>query len=96
MHRNYLGVRTKLFIQIQMFAATSLMEKKREPLTIECKVNFINIADGTRLWAIGKVLSAGKRIFHAEARVFTNSDDGSKLCAVALLTIKSTLKVEEI
>ena len=24
-HRNYLGVRTKLFIQIQMFAATSLM-----------------------------------------------------------------------
>ena len=90
------GVISTLADNSAAFAATSLMEKKREPLTIECKVNFINIADGSRLWAIGKVLSAGKRIFHAQAKVFTNSNDGSKLCAVALVTIKSTLRVEEI
>ena len=90
------GVISTLADNSAAFAATSLMEKNREPLTIEYKVNFIEIADGSRIWAEGKVLSAGKRIFHAEAKVFTNSKDGSKLCAMALLTIKSTLRVEEI
>ena len=90
------GVISTLADNSAAFAATSLMEKKREPLTIECKVNFIDIADGEKIWAEGKVLSAGKTIYHAESRVYTRLEDEVKLCAVALVTIKSTLRVEEL
>jgi len=90
------GVISTLADNSAAFAATSLMEKDREPLTIECKVNFIDIADGEKIWAEGKVLSAGKTIYHAESRVYTGLEDEVKLCAVALVTIKSTLRVEEL
>ena len=90
------GVISTLADNSAAFAATSLMEKDREPLTIEYKVNFINIADGDSLWAKGEVLSAGKRIFHAESKVYTSLKGKVKLCAVALVTIKSTLRVEEL
>ena len=90
------GVISTLADNSAAFAATSLMEKNREPLTIECKVNFIDIADGETLWADGEVLSAGKRIFHAESKVYTSVAGVVKLCAVALVTIKSTLRVEEL
>ena len=89
------GVISTLADNSAAFAATSLMEKNREPLTVECKVNFISIADGETLWAEGRVLSAGKRIFHAESKVYVISKGTEKLCAVALVTIKSTLRVEE-
>ena len=90
------GVISTLADNSAAFAATSLMEKDREPLTIECKVNFINVADGDSLWAEGRVLFAGSRIFHAESKVYTLSEEVVKLCAVALVTVKSTRRVSEL
>lgn len=90
------GVISALADNSAAFAATTLMEKNKEPLTVEFKVNFINIADGFELWAEGEVLSAGTRIYHAESKIYTNSNGNAKLCAVALATIKATSRVEEI
>ena len=53
------------------FAAMTLMDRDKEPLTIEFKINFLNIADGEKLVAEAKILQAGRSIFHGESKVYT-------------------------
>ena len=77
------------------FAAMTLMGKEKEPLTIEFKINFLNIADGKRLIAEAVILQAGRSIFHGESKVYSMKDKNKILTATALVTIKATNKVSE-
>ncbi len=81
------------------FAAMTLMDKEKEPLTIEFKINFLNIADGEKLVAEAKILQAGRSIFHGESKgeskVYTIKKNEKLLTATALVTIKATSKVSE-
>jgi len=77
------------------FAAMTLMGKEKEPLTIEFKINFLNIANGERLIAEAVILQGGRSIFHGESKVYTIKDKNKILTASALVTIKATSKVSE-
>ena len=77
------------------FAAMTLMGKEKEPLTIEFKINFLNIANGERLIAEAVILQGGRSIFHGESKVYTIKDKNKTLTASALVTIKATSKVSE-
>ncbi len=78
------------------FAAMTLMDIEKEPLTIEFKINFLNIAFGEKLFSEAIILQAGRSIFHAESKVFSIKDNKKILTATALVTIKATSKVSEI
>ncbi len=78
------------------FAAYSLMADDRQPLTVEFKINLIAPAAGDRLLARGKVLNAGRSIFHVASNVHAFRKGEETLVASALATIKSTLAVAEI
>ena len=73
----------------------TLMGKEKEPLTIEFKINFLNIANGEKLIAEAVILQGGRSIFHGESRVYTIKDSKKILTASALVTIKATTKVSE-
>jgi uncharacterized protein (TIGR00369 family) len=77
------------------FAAMTLMGKEKEPLTIEFKINFLNIANGEKLIAEAVILQGGRSIFHGESRVYTIKASKKILTASALVTIKATTKVSE-
>ena len=77
------------------FAAMTLMDKEKEPLTIEFKINFLNIADGEKLIAEAIILQGGRSIFHCESKVYTKKNKSKILTATALVTIKATSKVSE-
>ena len=77
------------------FAAMTLMDKEKEPLTIEFKINFLNIADGEKLVAEAEILQGGRSIFHGETKVYTIKNKKKILTATALVTIKATSKVSE-
>jgi len=77
------------------FAAMTLMDKEKEPLTIEFKINFLNIADGEKLIAEAVILQGGRSIFHGESKVYTKKNKSKILTATALVTIKATSKVSE-
>ena len=77
------------------FAAMTLMNKEKEPLTIEFKINFLNIAHGERLIAEAVILQGGRTIFHGESKVYTIKEKNKILVATALVTIKATSKVSE-
>ena len=53
------------------FAAMTLMDREKEPLTIEFKINFLNIANGKSLIAEAVILHGGRSIFHGESKVYT-------------------------
>ena len=74
----------------------TLMDIEKEPLTIEFKINFLNIAFGEKLFSEAIILQAGHSIFHAESKVFSIKDNKKILTATALVTIKATSKVSEI
>ena len=77
------------------FAAMTLMNREKEPLTIEFKINFLNIADGEKLIAEATILQGGRSIFHGESKVYTKKNKSKILTATALVTIKATSKVSE-
>ena len=73
----------------------TLMGKEKEPLTVEFKINFLNIANGEKLIAEAVILQGGRSIFHGESRVYTIKASKKILTASALVTIKATTKVSE-
>ena len=77
------------------FAAMTLMDREKEPLTIEFKINFLNIAHGETLTAEALILHGGRSIFHTESKVYTIEEKNKILVATALVTIKATSKVSE-
>ena len=77
------------------FAAMTLMDREKEPLTIEFKINFLNIAHGETLTAEAVILQGGRSIFHGESKVYTIKEKSKNLVATALITIKATSKVSE-
>ena len=78
------------------FAAYSLMTDDRQPLTVEFKINLIAPASGDRLRGEGRVLKAGRSIFHVASNVIAVEGTTETLVASALVTIKATLAVSEV
>ncbi|MEM8790497.1 MAG: PaaI family thioesterase [Pseudomonadota bacterium] len=78
------------------FAAYTLMEEGRQPLTIEFKINFLAPAKGERLIAVSTILAPGRRIFHASSEVSAIRDGETAPAAAALVTVKSVATVSEI
>lgn len=78
------------------FAAYSLMSEDRQPLTVEFKINLIAPAKGEGLLARGKVLRAGRSIFHVASNVLGIDEGAETLVASALVTIISTTAVREL
>ncbi len=78
------------------FAAMTLMPKDREPLTIEFKISFLNIANGEKIISEAIILDHGVSIFHAESKVYSITSENKALVASALVTIKATKKVKEL
>ncbi|MEM7270908.1 MAG: PaaI family thioesterase [Pseudomonadota bacterium] len=78
------------------FAAYSVMEDGRQPLTIEFKINYLAPGLGDALVAKAQVLRAGRSIQHLSAEVIAIDGSEETLVATALLTMKSTSAVEEI
>ena len=78
------------------FAAMTLMPKDREPLTIEFKINFLNIANGEKIISEAIILNHGVSVFHAESKVYSMVRKKKALIASALVTIKATKKVKEL
>ena len=78
------------------FAAMTLMPKDREPLTIEFKINFLDIANGEKIISEAIILNHGVSVFHAESKVYSIVRKKKTLIASALVTIKATKKVKEL
>ena len=78
------------------FAAMTLMPKDREPLTIEFKINFLDIANGEKIISEAIILNHGVSVFHAESKVYSMVRKKKTLIASALVTIKATKKVKEL
>ncbi len=90
------GILSTLADNSSAFAAFSLMKEPFQPLTIEFKINFLNIANGEKIISEAVILNYGKTIFHGESKVFSIKGDKKKLAATALVTIKATRRVKEI
>lgn len=56
-------------------------------LTVEFKINYLRPAVGTRLIAIARPRSAGKRIATCQCEIYAIADETRKLCALAQGTI---------
>lgn len=78
------------------FAAYTMMQDGRQPLTVEFKINFLAPAEGPQLRAIGTMLRAGRSVSHARADVFAQAEGGEVLVATALVTVKGTRAVVEV
>lgn len=56
-------------------------------LTVEFKINYLRPAVGTRLVAIARPRSAGKRMATCQCEIYIIADEARKLCALAQGTI---------
>jgi uncharacterized protein (TIGR00369 family) len=73
------------------YAALTLAPPDREVLTVEYKVNFLAPAQGEKLVARGKVLTAGRRLFVCRAEVVAVSAGGEETpCAAIQQTVATT------
>lgn len=78
------GVLSYLADNCITFAAASILGKC---VTAEYKINYVKPALGKVLIARATVLSSGKRQATCECKVFTSTEQGEKLVAVALGSI---------
>ncbi|MEL6533257.1 MAG: PaaI family thioesterase [Pseudomonadota bacterium] len=60
------------------YAALTQMPQGSEVMTVEMKINLLAPARGSRLWASGEVVRAGRRIVVVRARVEAEADDGTR------------------
>ena len=73
------------------YAALTMAPPDREVLTVEYKVNFLAPAQGEKLVARGKVLTAGRRLFVCRAEVVAVSAGGEETpCAAIQQTVATT------
>jgi uncharacterized protein (TIGR00369 family) len=73
------------------YAALTLAPPDREVLTVEYKVNFLAPAQGEKLVARGKVLTAGRRLFVCRTEVIAMSAEGEETqCAALQQTVATT------
>lgn len=78
------------------FAAYTLMDDDRQPLSIEFKVNWVAPARGPRLEARARVVANGFRVKHVHVDVVTLDGDDEVVVAIALATIAATRSVTEV
>jgi len=66
------------------FAALTKMPADAAVLTTEFKINFMSPAKGERLWAVGRVVRAGRTLMVCLGEVF--AEEGGKSKQIALMT----------
>ena len=81
------GVSSTIMDSACGYAAFSLMPVDARVLTIEFKINLLAPAAGERFRAIGKVLKPGRSVFVAEAELYAETGDSSKLAATMVATL---------
>lgn len=69
------------------YAAFTLLAAQDSLLTVEYKMNIVAPGKGDRLIAVGTVLKPGRRLIICEAKIFAETGESRKLCAVALCTL---------
>lgn len=62
-------------------SAYSLFPAGRAALSVEFKVNMLNPADGNCLRAVGEVLKLGRTLSICEIEVYSQKQEGERLCA---------------
>ena len=85
------GVSSTIMDSACGYAAFSLMPADARVLTIEFKINLLAPAAGERFRAIGKVLKPGRSVFVAEAELYAEIDDSSKLVATMVATLMAVV-----
>jgi uncharacterized protein (TIGR00369 family) len=68
------------------YAGFTTVRDDRRILTVEFKINFLRPAAGRLLRCRARVIREGSNLIVAEAEVYDVRDEGSVLCAKALLT----------
>jgi uncharacterized protein (TIGR00369 family) len=69
------------------YAALTRAPADNDVVTVEFKINFIRPAIGERFLAIGKVVTAGKRLSVCTGEVFAIDGEASKVVAIMQATI---------
>ncbi|MCB2111616.1 PaaI family thioesterase [Albidovulum sp.] len=64
------------------YAALTLMADEAEVMTAEMKINLLAPSHGTRLFATGKVVKAGKRLMVVTAEVAVETEGTRRLVAI--------------
>jgi len=85
------GVSSTIMDSACGYAAFSLMPADARVLTIEFKINLLAPAAGERFRAIGKVLKPGRSVFVAEAELYAETGDSSKLAATMVATLMAVV-----
>lgn len=78
------------------FAAYTMMDEDRQPLSIEFKVNWVAPARGSRLEARAEVVANGFRVKHVQVEVVSQEAGAETVVAIALATIAATRSVKEV
>jgi len=78
------GVITSIADSACGYAALTLMPEGAEVVTVEFKINFLKVANTSRLRVVGKVLQSGRSLTVCEGCVY--SEDGT-LCAKMTATL---------
>lgn len=72
------------------FACYTLIPRAWQRLTLDYTLKFLDRAEGSRLIARGRVLSAARTISNAQVELFVLRDGEEHLCATALVTTRHT------
>lgn len=83
------GVTTTLLDSACGFAAMTLTPPGGDCLTVEFKANFLRPAEGQRLTARGRVLSAGRTLAVCQSEATATRDGQHQLVAILLATIRT-------
>lgn len=83
------GVTTTLLDSACGFAAMTLTPPGGDCLTVEFKANFLRPAEGQRLTARGRVLSAGRTLTVCQSEATATRDGKHQVVAIMLATIRT-------
>ncbi|MEM9704756.1 MAG: PaaI family thioesterase [Pseudomonadota bacterium] len=71
-------------------AYTTVLPEGHACVTIELKINYLKPAIGERIIADAKVIAPGKSIGVVSVETSVEKEGASKLCSVAIVTLKAT------
>ncbi len=86
------GILTTVVDSACGYAASTLMPRDSEVLTIEYKVNFMSPAKGTEFYAIGRVVKPGRTITVCTGEVMVKEASGYKTIALIQATMMVIIK----
>jgi len=86
------GILTTVVDSACGYAASTLMPRESEVLTVEYKVNFLSPAQGTEFVAVGRVIKPGRTITVCVGEVMVKEQSGFKTIALMQATMMTILQ----